>query len=57
MKENIIQILVHEKTKELAVCRVEGRSKKCNKIKLGKELSQKEIDESIMAIELNLDRL
>lgn len=57
MNGNIIQILVHEKTKELAVCREVGHNKTCKKVKLGKELSQKEIDESIMAIELDLDRL
>lgn len=57
MKENIIQILVNEKTKDLAVCKGEYPNQICKKVKLGKELTQKEIDESIMAIELDLDRL
>lgn len=57
MKGNIIEILVHEKTKELAVCRGKYPNRICKKVTLGKELSQKEIDESIMAIELDLDRL
>jgi hypothetical protein len=56
MEENIIQIMVHEKTKELAVC--SGSSgKTCRKVRLGKELLQKELDGYIMAIELDLDRL
>lgn len=54
---NIIQIMVDEKTKELAVCRGKYPNQTCKKVILGKELSQKEIDGSIAAIELDLDRL
>lgn len=57
MEENKIQIMVHEKTKELAVCSGVGRNSVCKKIKLGKELLPKELNEYIMAIELDLDRL
>lgn len=57
MEENIIQIMVNEKTKELAICSGVSLKKTCRKVKLEKELLQKELDEYIMAIELDLDRL
>lgn len=54
---NLIQIMVDEKTKELAVCKGVYPNQTCRAVKLGRKLSQKEIDESVMAIELDLDRL